>query len=132
MEPISNTAISIGLIIVKKALEKIGDKVGDALTNKVEKFLALLKEKSPTSITVIEKASENSFDINKAISELELAVKSNPEINQAMEDVVTAAKKDTNPNIVEIVNMPNLQKLSDKIVNYAAGDINIETQNITI
>jgi hypothetical protein len=49
-----------------------------------------------------------------------------------MQELAAAAKAEPNPKIVEIVNMPNLQKLADKIVNYSQGDIKIETQNINI
>jgi hypothetical protein len=132
MEPLSTAAIAIGSVIATKALEKTGEKVGEALWDKTGKFIVTMKKHAPHTITEIEEAPKEPLDYGKAVLEVESAAKANPEVNQAMQDVAAAAKAETNPKIVEIVNMPNLQKLADKIVNYAAGNISIDTQNITI
>jgi hypothetical protein len=132
MEPLSTAAIAIGSVIATKALEKTGEKVGEALWDKTGKFLVTLKKHAPYTITAIEQAPKQPLDYGKAVLEVESAATANPEVKQAMEDVAAAAKAETNPKVVEIVNMPNLQKLADKIVNYAAGNINIEKQDITI
>ncbi len=42
MEPLTTAAISIGSIVATKALEKTGDKVGEALSQKIINFLSLL------------------------------------------------------------------------------------------
>ncbi|WP_414623234.1 hypothetical protein [Calothrix sp. CCY 0018] len=132
MEPLTTAAIAIGSVVATKALEKTGEKIGEALWDKTDKFLVTLKKHSPHTITAIEKAPVQPFDYGKAVVEAESAARENPEVNQAMEEVAAAAKAETNPKIAEIVNMPNLQKLADKIVNYAQGNINIDTQNISI
>ncbi|MBD2415136.1 hypothetical protein FACHB389_02405 [Nostoc calcicola FACHB-389] len=132
MEPLSTAAIAIGTVIATKALEKTGEKVGEALWDKTEQFLVTLKKHSPHTITALEKVPEQPLDYGKAVVEVEAAARENPEVNQAMKEVAVAAKAETNPEIAEIVNMPNLQKLADKIVNYAQGNINIATQNISI
>ena len=132
MEPLSTAAIAIGSVVATKALEKTGEKVGEALWDKTGKFLVTLKKHSPHTITAIEKAPVQPIDYGKAVVEVEAAAKENPEVNQAMEEVAVAAKAETNPKIAEIVNMPNLQKLADKIVNYAAGNIKIDNQTINL
>jgi hypothetical protein len=132
MEPLTAGAIAIGTVIATKALEKTGEKVGEALWDKTGQFLLTLKKHSPHTVVAIEKAQEQPLDYGKAILEVESAAKANAEVNQAMQELAAAAKAETNPKIVEIVNMPNLQRLADKIVNYAQGDIKIGTQNITI
>jgi hypothetical protein len=132
MEPLTAGAIAIGTVIATKALEKTGEKVGEALWDKTGQFLVTLKKHSPHTVVGIEKASSQPLDYGKAVLEVESAAQTNPEVNQAMQELAQAAKAETNPKIVEIVNMPNLQKLADKIVNYAQGDIKIDTQNITI
>lgn len=132
MEPLSTAAIAIGSVVATKALEKTGEKVGEALWDKTGKFLVTLKKHSPHTITAIEKAPVQPLDYGKAVVEVEAAAKENPEVNQAMKEVAVAAKAETNPKIAEIVNMPNLQKLADKIVNYAAGDIKIDNQTINL
>jgi hypothetical protein len=131
MEPLT-AAIAIGIVIATKALEKTGEKVGEALWDKIDKFLIKLKQQSPQTVTAIEKAPEQPLDYGKVVVEVESAAQTNPEVNQAMQELAAAAKAEPNPKIVEIVNMPNLQKLADKIVNYSQGDIKIETQNINI
>ncbi|MEM6400030.1 MAG: hypothetical protein AAF757_07310 [Cyanobacteria bacterium P01_D01_bin.116] len=132
MEPLSTAATAIASVVATKALEKTGEKVGEALWDKIDKFLVTLKKHSPHTITAIEKAPVQPLDYGKAVVEVESAAKESPEVNQAMEEVAAAAKAETNPKIVEIVNMPNLQKLADKIVNYAAGDIKIDNQTINL
>ena len=132
MEPLTASAIAIGTVIATKALEKTGAKVGEALWEKTDKFLIKLKQQSPQTVTAIEKAPEQPLNYGKAVVEVESAAQTNPDVNQAMQELAAAAKAEPNPKIVEIVNMPNLQKLADKIVNYSQGDIKIETQNINI
>lgn len=132
MEPLTAGAIAIGTVIATKALEKTGEKVGEALWDKTGQFLLTLKKHSPHTVVAIEKAQEQPLDYGKAILEVESAAKANAEVNQAVQELAAAAKAETNPKIVEIVNMPNLQKLADKIVNYAQGDIKIDTQHINI
>jgi hypothetical protein len=118
MEPLTAGAIAIGTVIATKALEKTGEKVGESLWDKTGQFLLTLKKHSPHTVVAIEKAQEQPLDYGKAVLEVQ--------------ELAAAAKAETNPKIVEIVNMPNLQKLADKIVNYAQGDIKIDTQHISI
>lgn len=132
MEPLSTAAIAFGSVVATKALEKTGEKVGEVLWDKTGKFLVTLKKHSPHIITAIEKVPEQPLDYGKALVEVESAARANPEVNQAMEEVAAAAQVETNPKIAEIVNMPNFQKLADKIVNYAQGNISINEQHLSI
>ena len=47
MELISTAAIAVGSVIATKALEKTGEKVGEALWDKTGKFLVTLNKHSP-------------------------------------------------------------------------------------
>jgi len=133
MEPfLTAGAIAIGTVIATKALEKTGEKVGETLWDKTGQFLLTLKKHSPHTAVAIEKAEEQPLDYGKAVLEVESAAKAYPEVNLAVQELAAAAKAETNPKIVEIVNMPNLQKLADKIVNYAQGNIRIDRQDIHI
>ncbi|NJL64635.1 MAG: hypothetical protein HC903_25990 [Methylacidiphilales bacterium] len=104
MEPLSTAAIAIGTVIATKALEKTGEKVGEALWDKTGKFLVTLKKHAPYTVTAIEKAPEQPLDYGKAVLEVESAAKANPEVKQAMEDVAVVAKAETNPKVVEVLN----------------------------
>lgn len=128
---VETAAIAIGSVIATKALEKTGEKVGEALLDKTGKFLVTLKKQSPHTVAAIEKAPEQAIDYQKAVLEVELAAKTNPEVAQAAQELATAAKAEPNPKFAEILAMPNLEKLADKIgqVVMPGGTGNIENQS---
>ena len=115
MEPLSTAAIAIGSVVATKALEKTGEKVGEALWDKASKFRVTLKKHSPHTITAIEKIPEEKLDYGKAVLEVESAAKANPEVNRAMQELAAAAKTEPNPKFNQILAMPNLEKLAEKI-----------------
>ncbi len=61
MEPLTTAAIAIGSVVATKALEKTGEKVTETLWEQTGKFLNSLKQQSPDTVTVIEKALEEPF-----------------------------------------------------------------------
>jgi len=132
MEPLTSAAIAIRTIVGKKVWEKTADKISEGLLDKIGKFLSALKKHSFKTANAIEKAPEQPLDYGQAIREVEVIAQAHPEVNQTMQELVAAAKAEPNPKLAEILAMPNLQKLADKIVNYAHGDIKIDNQNITI
>ncbi|MEH2459838.1 hypothetical protein [Nostoc sp.] len=131
MEPLTTAAIAIGSIIATKALEKTGEKVGEAVWDKTGKFLVTLKKHSPYTVAAIEKAPEQPLDYGKAVLEVESVAKANPEVAQAAQELAAAAKAEPNPKLAEILAMPNLEKLADKIgqVVMPGGTGNIENQS---
>ncbi|MEH2358311.1 hypothetical protein [Nostoc sp.] len=131
MEPLTTAAIAIGSIIATKALEKTGEKVSEAVWDKTGKFLVTLKKHSPYTVAAIEKAPEQPLDYGKAVLEVESAAKANPEVAQAAQELAAAAKAEPNPKLAEILAMPNLEKLADKIgqVVMPGGTGNIQNQS---
>ncbi|WP_193199718.1 hypothetical protein [Nostoc sp. MG11] len=131
MEPLTTAAIAVGTIIATKALEKTGEKVGEALWDKTGKFLVTLKKQSPHTVAAIEKAPEQPLDYGKAVLEVESAAKANPEVAKAAQELAAAAKAEPNPKLAEILAMPNLEKLADKIgqVVMPGGTGNIQNQS---
>ncbi len=131
MEPLTTAAIAIGTIIATKALEKTGEQVGKALWDKTDKFLVTLKKHSPYTVAAIEKAPEQAIDYGKAVLEVESAAQANPEVAQAAQELAAAAKAEPNPKLAEILAMPNLEKLADKIgqVVMPGGTGNIENMS---
>ncbi len=132
MEPLTTAAVAIGSVVATKALEKTGEKLGEALFEKTSKFLSSLKKQSPDTVTAIEKVPEQPLDYGQAVLEVEAAAKANPQVERAMQELAAAAKAEPNSKLVEILAMPNLEKMADKIVNFAQRDINIQSQNINI
>nr|WP_104905439.1 hypothetical protein [Nostoc sp. 'Lobaria pulmonaria (5183) cyanobiont'] len=128
---LETAAIAVGTIIATKALEKTTEKVTETLLDKTGKFLVTLKKQSPHTVVAIEKAPEQPLDYQKAVLEVELAAKANPEVAQAAKELVEAAKAEPNPKLAEILAMPNLEKLADKIgqVVMPGGTGNIQNQS---
>ncbi|MEH2317091.1 hypothetical protein [Nostoc sp.] len=128
---LETAAIAIGSVIATKALEKTTEKVTETLLDKTGKFLVTLKKQSPHTVAAIEKAPEQPLDYGKAVLEVELAAKANPEVAQAVQELAEAAKAEPNPKFAEILAMPNLQKLADKIgqVVMPGGTGNIQNQS---
>ncbi len=128
---LETAAIAVGTIIATKALEKTTEKVTESLLDKTGKFLVTLKKQSPHTVAAIEKAPEQAIDYQKAVLEVESAAKANPEVAQAVEELAQAAKAEPNPKLAEILAMPNLEKLADKIgqVVMPGGTGNIENMS---
>ncbi|MCJ8281730.1 MAG: hypothetical protein MJK14_18205 [Rivularia sp. ALOHA_DT_140] len=103
MEPLSTAAIAIGSVVATRALEKTGEKIGEALWDKTDKFLVTLKKHSPHTITAIEKAPEEPLDYGKASLEVENAAQSNPELAQAVQELVAAASSESNAEFIKIL-----------------------------
>ncbi|MGF2037328.1 MAG: NB-ARC domain-containing protein [Nostoc sp. CmiVER01] len=103
MEPLTAGAIAIGTVIAIKALEKTGEKVGGALWDKTGQFLVTLKKYSPDTVVAIEKAPSQPLDYGKALLEVESAAKANAEVNQAAQELATAAETHPSPKLAEIL-----------------------------
>ncbi len=131
MEPLTTAAIAIGSVVATKALEKTGEKVCDVLWDKTGQFLVKLRKHSPQTVVAIEKAPEQPLDYGKAVIEVESAAQADPEVAQAAQELAAAAKAEPNPKFAEILAMPNLQKLADKIgqVVMPGGTGNIQNQS---
>jgi CRISPR/Cas system-associated exonuclease Cas4 (RecB family) len=101
MEPLTATALAIGTVIATKAVEKIGENVGDAVSEKTRKFLASLKHQSPNTATAIELAPEQPLDYGQAVLEVESAVEKDTELNQMVQELAAAAEANSNQNLAE-------------------------------
>lgn len=135
MEPLATSAIAIVTIIATKALEKTGQKVGETLWDKTGKFITSLRQASPETVTVIEKALEEPIDYGKAVLEVESAAIANPKVAQAAQELAAAAKAESNPNFIQFLQQQadslksqqsssviNYQKLADEIKNVFQGN----------
>ena len=130
MEPFTTAAIAIGSVVATKALEKMGEKVGETLCQQTGNFLNSLRNESPDTVTAIEKAPEQPLDYGKAVLETEAAAKANPELAQRMQELV--AMVETEPLLKDLVNsiksqtqqptVINSQKLAEQIKNVFQGN----------
>lgn len=131
MEPLTTGAIAVATVLATKALEKIGENIGDSLSHKTQQFLQLLKERLPGTFAAIEQAPEQPLNYGEAVLEIETAAKTDPNISQVIQELVAAAKAEQNPKIADILATPNLKKLADKIgmVVMSGGTGTINTMN---
>ena len=129
MEPLSLTASAIAALVLTKALEKTGEKLGEKLLEKGGELMQLLKHQSPATASAIEAAPEQPLDYGQAVLEVESAAQESPELAQALQEVVEAAKAHPNPKFAQALQevadtlqsqqptIQNLGKLADKINN---------------
>jgi hypothetical protein len=131
MEPLTTVAIAVATLLATKALEKIGENIGDTLTHKTQQFSELLKQRLPGTFAAIEQAPEQPLNYGQAVLEIETAATTDPNISQAIQELVAAAKAAQNPKIADILATPNLEKLADKIgmVVMSGGTGTINTMN---
>jgi hypothetical protein len=131
MEPLTTVAIAVATLLATKALEKIGENIGDTLYNKTQQFSELLKQRLPGTFAAIEQAPEQPLNYGQAVLEIETAATTDPNISQAIQELVAAAKAAQNPKIADILATPNLEKLADKIgmVVMSGGTGTINTMN---
>jgi hypothetical protein len=131
MEPLTTGAIAVATLLATKALEKIGENIGDTLYNKTQQFSELLKQRLPGTFAAIEQAPEQPLNYGEAVLEIETAAKTDPNISQVIQELVAAAKAEQNPKIADILATPNLEKLADKIgmVVMSGGTGTINTMN---
>jgi len=132
MEPLTTVAIAVATLLATKALEKIGENIGDTLTHKTQQFSELLKQRLPGTFAAIEQAPEQPLNYGQAVLEIETAAKTDPNISQVIQELVAAAKAEQNPKIADILATPNLEKLADKIgmVVMSGGTGTINTMNL--
>ena len=132
MEPLTTGGIAVATVLATKALEKVGENIGDTLSHKTQQFLEVLKQRLPGTFAAIEQAPEQPLNYGQAVLEIETAAKADPNISQAIQELVAAAKAAQNPKIADILATPNLEKLADKIgmVVMSGGTGTINTMNL--
>ncbi|MEG5061167.1 hypothetical protein QUB60_25795 [Microcoleus sp. A2-C5] len=119
MEPLTLTAAgtAIATILGTKALEKIGENLGDAVIQPVKKFWSLLKHESPDTASAIELAPEQPLDYGQAMLEVQSVADRNDEFKQILIQLLAAAT--TNPKLAEYIQleMKKLQSQQPSIQN---------------
>ncbi|NES44889.1 hypothetical protein [Moorena sp. SIO2C4] len=115
MEPLAAAVVAISTVLATKALEKTGENVGQVVWNQTSQFLESLRKQSPDTVTAIENAPEVPLDFDDVVLQVEAAAQDNSEVAQAMQELAAAAQAEPNPKFAEIIAMPNLQKLAEKI-----------------
>ncbi len=124
MEPILTAALAIGTILTTKALEKGGEKLGEAVVDRSGKVLASLRNKSPETVTAIEIAPAE-LDYAKTLETIKFEADRDPQFAKLLQELVAAAQTDPNPKLSNLISQQptvyNAQKLADNIKNVFQG-----------
>ncbi len=142
MELVTSAAVAIATIVGTKALEKAGQKVGEAVYDRTTSLLSSLKKESPETAKTIENAAQEPIDYGQAVLELEATAKQNPEVQKQIDGLVSSVKLEGLPNLEGILkeiataleSHPGISETYniEKVINFAKGDIHIKEQNITL
>ncbi|OBQ13308.1 MAG: hypothetical protein AN482_05235 [Anabaena sp. LE011-02] len=103
MEPLTTGAIAFATVLATKALEKIGENIGDTLSHKTQQFLELLKQRLPGTFAAIEQAPEQPLNYGQAVLEIETAAKADPNISQVIQELTQLAETNPPANLAEIL-----------------------------
>lgn len=95
MEPLTTGGIAVATVLATKALEKVGENIGDTLSHKTQQFLEVLKQRLPGTFAAIEQAPEQPLNYGQAVLEIETAAKADPNISQVIQELTQLAE--TNP-----------------------------------
>jgi len=125
MEPILTAALAITTILTTKALEKGGEKLGEAVIERSGKVLASLRNKSPETVSAIEIAPAE-LDYAKTVETIKLEADRDPQFAKLLQELVAAAQTDPNPKLSNFISQQptvyNAQKLADNIKNVFQGN----------
>ncbi|MBD2038281.1 hypothetical protein H6F76_25335 [Leptolyngbya sp. FACHB-321] len=91
MEPLSTAAIAVATLILKKALEKTGEKLGEAVSHQAAELLQLIQRKNLPQSKAIAQADQP-IDAGRAVLELDTATKSDPELAQSVANLAGAVQ----------------------------------------
>jgi hypothetical protein len=117
-DPVSLTAAGIAVLILTKAFEKIGEKVGEKAIEAGNKLLLLLKRKDPETAGKIEQVAQQpalaeqqpaDFGVAELVNKVEALAQQDTEVKAAV-DEVAATTAQSNPSVIQ-----NFNKLAEKI-----------------
>ena len=103
MGPLTTVAIAVATLLATKALEKIGENIGDTLYNKTQQFSEWLKQRLPGTFAAIEQAPEQPLNYGQAVLEIETAAKTDPNISQVIQELTQLAETNPPKNLAEIL-----------------------------
>ncbi|MEB3341262.1 MAG: hypothetical protein VKJ25_10870 [Okeania sp.] len=120
----------IAVPFVTKYVEKIGKALGEKSVKQVNKFWQLIQQKPAGILPSLKSAETEAFSIDfyQLIQELEVPANQDPEVKQALLDVVEVAKQENSQNVKKIEN--ELEKI--KLQRVTAEKINALFQESTV
>lgn len=95
VEPIMMTsgAIAVATLILNKAFEKTGEKLGEAVSQQISRLWQLIRRKPLPKTAAIEQADQP-VDFGQAVLEVETVAATDSELTQTLNDLATIVKAD--------------------------------------
>ncbi|MBW4472625.1 MAG: hypothetical protein KME45_19965 [Stenomitos rutilans HA7619-LM2] len=132
MEPLTPALIAVTTLILKKAFEKTGEKLGEAVSVQLSQFVQLIQRKSLLKTAQIEQADQP-VDMGQAVLEVETVSATDPELAQAVTQLAESVKAD--PRLSQLMpayaealqtarptTIKNYGKLAEEIKNLFQGN----------
>ena len=125
MDPILAAALGVSTIVTTKALEKAGEKLGQAVSDRAARVLDSLRQDSPEAVTAIEVSPEE-LDYAQTVESVKALADRDPQFARLLEELVAAAQTDPNPKLSNFISeqptVYNAQKLAENIKNVFQGN----------
>jgi hypothetical protein len=126
MDPITLATIAITLLATK-AMEKVGEKIGERSLEAGGKLLAVLRRKAPETVMRLAAGADSDVIDVKAevIEEMKRLAAAEPEVQAAVDATVDAIA-------TEGISLQQLTKLAEKIGVVNLGTVEQQTNNISL
>lgn len=140
MEPLSSAAVAVATLILKKAFEKTGEKLGEAVSSQASQLMQLIRRKPLPKTSAIERTDQQ-VNFGQAVLEVEDAAKKDSELAEAVQQLDAIVKVD--PKLAEAISVysralqqsppttvQNYGKLAEKIgIVVQGGTVNLDTMS---
>lgn len=93
MEPLTSGAIAVAALILNKAFEKTGEKLGEAVSQQIGKLGQMVQRKALPKTAAIEQANQP-IDFGQAVLEIEASAATDGELAQTVEALAKSVAAD--------------------------------------
>lgn len=140
IETLTPAVVAVATLILKKAFEKTGEKLGEAISSQANQLMQLIKRKPLPKTNEIEKpdqpinfgeavleveaVSTTDSELKETIEKLAAIVKADPQLAQSLSTYVTALQQ-SQPSTIQ-----NYGKLAEKIgMVVQGGTVNLDSMS---
>ena len=136
MEPLTTTALAVGILVGTKALQKTTDNITQVVWDKGVKFLESLKQVSPDTVTAIENSPDQPLDYGEAVLEIQEAA-ANPDVARTIRELAAAVEENSYPKLTEVLEeireaLKSQQSEDDKNATISAKEVKAEKGGVVV
>lgn len=140
LEPFTPAVVAVATLILKKAFEKTGEKLGEAISSQANQLMQLIQRKPLPKTGAIEK-EDQPIDFREAVIEVEAVSTTDAELKETVEKLAAIVKAD--PQLAQSLpayatalqqsqpsTVQNYGKLAEKIgMVVQGGTVNLDTMS---